>query len=71
MTIELALGLLLFAVVVSSGVRDFYRRRLTRRLVTLLHARGYHAAAHEVRRTLLPGVFPSQEELDMEGDGRR
>lgn len=71
MTLERALVLVLAAVWLSYAVRDVIRRRLTRRLVTFLHARGHHEAAHEVRWALLPGVQPTKEELDMERRDRR
>lgn len=51
---------------ISWQLREHYHRRLIRRLVTKLHARGHHAAAHQVRMTLLPGVFPSLEEVKLE-----
>lgn len=56
----------LVAVLVTTRIRDLHRRRLVRELVTLLHVRGHHEAAHEVRIRLLPGVFPTKQELDTE-----
>ncbi len=56
----------LAVVVVSYEVRLAARRRRDQNLVTWLHRRGQHEAAHKVRLTILPGEPPTVEQLKLE-----